>query len=124
LVPSPAADAAPLLFTRAREALRICGKLAYNIVMPYICIDLDLSTQLTHLSTAAHLLLDLYLHNNAQTRLMPIPTFINLMIMIKNIYSCVAKAKVEMPGVKFWIILLGTDRLEVFLWAHSNDNWD
>jgi hypothetical protein len=111
---SPAPDTAPPLFIRAREALRVFGKLVYNIVMPYICIDMDLSAQLTHLSTAAHLLLDLYLHTDTHGRFMPSQTFINLMIMIKNVYFCVAKAKVDMPDGKFWIILLGTDRLEVF----------
>jgi hypothetical protein len=33
--------------------------------------------------------------------------------MVKNAYFCVAKAKVDDPHGKFWIILLGTDRLEV-----------
>ncbi|KAJ7486985.1 hypothetical protein FB451DRAFT_1026796 [Mycena latifolia] len=102
------------LYIRAREALQIFGKLAYCLVMPYICIEMDLDTQLTHLSAAAHLLLDLFVHNNARTRFMPTPTFVNLMIMIKNVYFCVAKTKVDIPEGKFWLILLGTDRLETF----------
>ncbi|KAJ7717383.1 hypothetical protein B0H16DRAFT_1338120, partial [Mycena metata] len=112
LPPAPA-DSTPS-FVAARDALRIFGKLAYNIVVPYACLDMDLSTQLTHLSTAAHLLLDLYLYNDARTRFMPSQTFVNLMIMIKNVFFCVAKTKVDIPEGKFWIILLGTDRLEVF----------
>ena len=32
--------------------------------------------------------------------------------MIKNIYFCVAQAKVDNPDSKFYIILLGTDLLE------------
>ncbi|KAF8177490.1 hypothetical protein K438DRAFT_2181594, partial [Mycena galopus ATCC 62051] len=36
------------------------------------------------------------------------------MIMIKNVYFCVAKAKVDTPDGKFWLCLLGTDRLEIF----------
>lgn len=110
----PAPINSPPQFTRAREALQIFGKLAYNIVMPYICLDMDLSTQLTHLSTAAHLLLDLYLHNDARSHFMPSQTFVNLVIMIKNVFFCVAKAKVDTPEAKFWSILFGTDRLEVF----------
>ena len=35
------------------------------------------------------------------------------MIMIKNIYFCVAKAKVDNPDGNFWIILLGTDHFVV-----------
>ncbi|KAJ7673392.1 hypothetical protein B0H17DRAFT_1161859 [Mycena rosella] len=92
----------------------IFGRLAYNLVMPYICVDFDLETQLTHLSAAAHLLLDLYTHDNARAKFMPLQTFLNLMIMIKNAYFCVAKTKVDIPEGKFWLILLGTDRLEVF----------
>src|SRR5258705_3058813 len=34
------------------------------------------------------------------------------MIMIKNVIFCVAKAKVDNPEGEFWLILLGTDRLE------------
>ena len=43
-----------------------------------------------------------------------IPTnlYVNLMIMIKNVIFCVAKAKVNDPDGEFWIILLGTDQLE------------
>jgi len=32
--------------------------------------------------------------------------------MVKNIYICVAKAKISSPNGSFWIILLGTNRLE------------
>ncbi|KAF8177491.1 hypothetical protein K438DRAFT_1606151, partial [Mycena galopus ATCC 62051] len=72
----PAPDSSPPLFVQARDALRIFGKLVYNLVMPYISLDMDLSTQLIHLSTAAHLLLDLYLHNGAHGRFMPTQTFV------------------------------------------------
>ncbi|KAJ7281329.1 hypothetical protein C8J57DRAFT_1558865 [Mycena rebaudengoi] len=109
-----APDSSTPIFVRARQALQIFGKLAYNILMPYICIDLDLDEQLVHLSTAAHMLLDLYVENNTRTRFMPVQTFVNLMIMIKNIFFCVAKTKVDIPEGNFWIILLGTDRLEIF----------
>ncbi|KAF7338947.1 hypothetical protein MVEN_01970900 [Mycena venus] len=101
-------------FLRAREALKIFGQLGYYLVMPYVCVDLDLSTQLTYLSAAAHLLLDLYVHDNARTAFMPTQTFVNLMVMIKNVFFCVAKTKVDIPDGKFWLILLGTDRLETF----------
>ena len=33
--------------------------------------------------------------------------------MIKNMFFCITKTKVDHPESKFWIILLGTDRLEV-----------
>ena len=34
------------------------------------------------------------------------------MLMIKNVYFCVAKAKVDNPIGKFFLILLGTDQLK------------
>jgi hypothetical protein len=93
-------------FSRAREALKIFGKLGYYLVMPYVCIDLDLSTQLTYLSAAAHLLLDLYVYNKVRTAFMPNQTFVNLMIMIKNVFFCVAKTKVDIPDGKFGLFFL------------------
>lgn len=34
------------------------------------------------------------------------------MIMVKNIYFCIAKTKVDNPNDPYWIILLETDHLE------------
>jgi hypothetical protein len=39
-------------------------------------------------------------------------TFKDIILLIKNAYFCVAKARICMPGSKFNIILNGTDRLE------------
>ncbi|KAA1480083.1 hypothetical protein DENSPDRAFT_789909, partial [Dentipellis sp. KUC8613] len=80
--------------------------------MPYICVDLDLAEQLSHLSSAAHLALALYTHRNAKGRFLPLPLYIDIMIMIKNVFFCAAKAKVDNPDLPFHVILLGTDRLE------------
>ncbi|KAK7013773.1 hypothetical protein R3P38DRAFT_2545697 [Favolaschia claudopus] len=100
-------------FIRTREALRIFGKLAYHLVMPYIYVDLSLHQQLVHLSAAAHILFCLYSDQGAGTSFMANQTYVNLMIMIKNVFFCVAKAKADNPDGEFFIILLGTDRLEV-----------
>lgn len=43
---------------------------------------------------------------------MPPQLYVDIMIMIKNIFFCVAKTKADNPDGKFWIILLGTDCLE------------
>jgi hypothetical protein len=97
-------------FRTTREALRILGSLYYHLLFPYICIDLSLSEQLEHLSAAAYLTLLLY--RDGKKRALPTLLYTDIMIMIKNVYFCVAKAKVDDPTGKFWIILLGTDRLE------------
>ncbi|KDR66334.1 hypothetical protein GALMADRAFT_80973, partial [Galerina marginata CBS 339.88] len=97
-------------FLNLREALWIFGKLLFHTVFPYVCIDLSLSEQLKHLSAAAHLYLLLFRHSGKN--FIPTNLYVDLMIMIKNVYFCVAKAKVDNPQGSFWIILLGTDRLE------------
>ncbi|KAJ7083913.1 hypothetical protein C8R43DRAFT_1082866 [Mycena crocata] len=108
-------DALPIdnpQFSRARRALQIFGRLGYHLVMPYICISLSLRDQLVHLSAAAHLLLILYTTDNAGTDFMANQTFVNIMLMIKNAFFCVAKAKIDIPDSEFFLILRGTDRLE------------
>ncbi|KAJ7174927.1 hypothetical protein C8R46DRAFT_891619, partial [Mycena filopes] len=99
-------------FISARRALQTFGRLGYHLVMPYICLSLSLREQLVHLSTAAHLLLILYSTDGAGTKFMANQTFVNIMIMIKNAFFCVAKAKIDIPDSEFFLILLGTDRLE------------
>ncbi|KAJ7836591.1 hypothetical protein B0H13DRAFT_1652031, partial [Mycena leptocephala] len=37
---------------------------------------------------------------------------VNIILMIKNAFFCVAKAKIDIPDSEFFLILLGTDRLE------------
>ncbi|KAF8159962.1 hypothetical protein B0H34DRAFT_674235 [Crassisporium funariophilum] len=72
----------------------------------------------TCVSAAAHLALALY--KVARKDFLPTNLYIDVMIMIKNVLFCVAKAKVNNPNGEFWIILLGTDQLEELfgiLWA-------
>ena len=97
-------------FLEAREALWVLGKLLYNMIFPYLCVDLSLSDQIEHLSMAAHLAIILY--RLAGKDFIPTNLYIDLMIMIKNVLFCLAKAKIDDPDGEFWIILLGTDRLE------------
>ena len=82
--------------------------------MPYICIELDLNEQLIHLSAAAHMAFFLYRDRSARTQFMPTQSYVDIMLMIKNVFYCVAKAKVDTPQGKFYLILLGTDCLETF----------
>ncbi|KAJ7106157.1 hypothetical protein C8R44DRAFT_834354 [Mycena epipterygia] len=104
-------DAIPA-FSRARVALKTFGRFTFHLVMPYICITLSLREQLVHLSTAAHLLLILFTTDGAKTDFMANQTFVNIMIMIKNVFFCVAKAKIDISDSEFFLILLGTDREE------------
>ena len=83
-------------------------------MLPYVCIDLCLEEQLTHLSAAAHLAFQLYRNNSAGTRFMPVQSYLDIILMIKNAFFCVAKAKLNNPSSRFYLISLGTDRLETF----------
>ena len=40
--------------------------------------------------------------------------YINIMIIVKNVYFCVAESKADNPSKEFWVILLETDHLEEF----------
>jgi hypothetical protein len=99
-------------YLQAREALRLYGQLCYHLIFPYICVELTLSEQLEHLSAAVHLVLALYVHNDARSLFIPNALFIDIGIMVKNVFFCVAKAKADYPNQPFFIVLLGTDRLE------------
>ena len=92
-LPDASPEASPG-FQDHRFALQILGELFRNIVIPYVCIDLSLSKQLIYLSFAAHLLIGIWSDEKATTRLMSTQLYVNIMIMIKNAYFCVAKAKV------------------------------
>ena len=83
----------------AREALWMLGKLLYHMVFPFLCVDLTLSEQFEHLSAAAHLALALY--RLAGPKFIPTNLFIDIMLMIKNAYFCLAKAITDNPeGLK------------------------
>lgn len=97
-------------FLESREALWILGKLLFHMVYPYLCVELSLSEQIEHLSAAAHLALALYRIDGKD--FLPTNLYIDLMIMIKNVVFCVAKAKVDDIDGEFFLILQGTDRLE------------
>jgi len=99
-------------FSDTREAFRTLGSFFFHLLLPYICVELSLSEQLVHLSTAAHILLAMWREDAAGSKLMPTQLYIDIMIMIKNIFFCVAKVKADNPNGKFHIIMLGTDRLE------------
>ena len=83
------------MFGRAHNALKCYGKFTRNLIMPYICVDLDLDEQLIHLSTVAHMAFYLYTNNGAKTSFMPNKSYVDLIIMIKNVYFCIAKFKKE-----------------------------
>ena len=112
-LPPLAANSSPS-FARACEALIVYGKFAHHLLMSYVCVELDLDEQLIHLSAAVHMVFFLYRDCSTCTQFMPTQSYVDIMLMIKNIFYCVAKAKFDTPHGKFYSILLGTDHLETF----------
>ena len=110
----PMADplSSTLTYIKVCEALHIYGELSYHLIFPYICIELLLSEQLEHLSAAIHLVLALYVLDNAQSHFIPNPLFVDIGMMVKNTFFCIAKVKVDHPKQPFFLVLLGTNQLE------------
>lgn len=108
----PQLESGPPGRIKSRDSLRLFGSMCYHFLMPYICVDLSIQDQLEYLSYAAHLALVLYVHDKACNDFIPTTLYIDLIMMVKNVYFCVAKAKIDTPNDDFSIILLGTDRLE------------
>ncbi|KAI0282410.1 hypothetical protein BC826DRAFT_1093961 [Russula brevipes] len=101
-------------FAQARRALNLYGAFARSLVFPYVSVDLSLDEQLIHLSIAAHLAFHLFRHNAAGTSFMPVQSYTDIVLMVKNVFFCVAKTKIDNPTGNFYITSLGTDRLETF----------
>ena len=99
-------------FIAARKGLKILGSLFRHLVLPFIQITLSLREQLVHLSAAAHLATFLFTSKGAQSKAIQSLTYKDIILMVKNVFFCVAKAKISNPKGSFWLILLGTDRLE------------
>ncbi|KAH8982664.1 hypothetical protein EDB86DRAFT_3126490 [Lactarius hatsudake] len=99
-------------FVAARDALQMLGSLFRHLVLPFVQVSLSLHEQLVHLSAAAHLATFLFTAKSARSKAMPSLTFKDLVLLVKNAYFCVAKAKIYTPDGDFYLILNGTDQLE------------
>jgi hypothetical protein len=99
-------------FCAVRKAFKFLGSLFRHLVIPFIQVTLSLREQLAHLSATAHLATFLYTKDMARSKAIPPLTHQDIILMVKNAFFCVAKAKINNPNGSFWLILLGTDRLE------------
>lgn len=98
-------------FKAQRCALHTLGLFLRCLLYPFICVNLSLREQMEYLSAASHL--GLVLFRAAKQDFLPSLLYSDIQIMIKNVFVCVAKAKVDNPDGVFFIIFLGTDRLEI-----------
>lgn len=108
LPPAPAGSTP--IYESSRNALRLLGRVYSHLLKCYTEITLSLRKQLEHLGAVAHLLLALYMQDKGGV--LPAILYLDVQIMIKNVYFCVAKLLVDNPSGFLWIICLGTDALE------------
>lgn len=86
------------------------GRFLYHFLEPYTNLRLTLAEQLTHMSTAGHLMLAMY--PEAHGNLIPSQLYFDLMIHQKSVFFSVAKTMIDNPMASFYFCLIGTDRLE------------
>ncbi|KZV99449.1 hypothetical protein EXIGLDRAFT_605685 [Exidia glandulosa HHB12029] len=109
-LPPPAEGSEPG-YARMRRAIQLLGVLYGCLIKPYTVPSYSLSDQLKDLSEAVHLIIPMYQHGRGS--FMCLQSLADIMHAIKNVIFTVAKAKVDFPDNPLYIILLGTDRLEV-----------
>jgi hypothetical protein len=67
-----------------------------------------------------HLAPALHVHSDVKSHFLPSVLFINIGIIIKNVFFYVAKPKMDHPINPFYIVLLETDQLEsLFAFLHT-----
>jgi hypothetical protein len=109
-LPKPSPNDSPI-YSRTRQALNLLGKLYSFLLEPYTNTQYSLRDQLNSLSAGVHCILSLYI--KGRSAFMPVQLYADIMHMVKNMFFCVAKTQCDDIDGKLYIILLGTDRLEV-----------
>ncbi|EIW83479.1 hypothetical protein CONPUDRAFT_52204, partial [Coniophora puteana RWD-64-598 SS2] len=108
----PASDMDEPTTQVAQLAIQRFGCFLKFLLVPYIDPSMSLHEQLVSLSATAHLALLMYTDAGPGNEFMLKTLYQDIQIMIKNVYYSVAKAKVDKLDGNFYIISLGTNRLE------------
>ncbi|KAJ7870066.1 hypothetical protein B0H14DRAFT_2345830 [Mycena olivaceomarginata] len=90
-----------------RRVLRLLGALYRHVLEAYTNVKLSLHEQLTHISAATHLMMAVYLKESG--KFVPSQTYFDFMTTGS---SASPKNKLILTA-GFWLILLGTDPLEL-----------
>ncbi len=99
------------------------GKFLGALTAPFTKTSMDLSDQLSSLSTAAHLLFVFYQRN--RTSFCPGQLYYDIQTFIKNAFWTTAKIKLMTPKGSFYLFQISDDRLEnkfAILRAMANNN--
>ncbi|KAJ7746768.1 hypothetical protein DFH07DRAFT_1038050, partial [Mycena maculata] len=82
-----------------------------HFIFPFIRVDMSLSEQVRSLSTYAHLTAALYIKHG--TACLTSPLYADSQAVIKNTIITIARMQLLNPDLHFYIILEGTDHIEV-----------
>ncbi|KAJ7661525.1 hypothetical protein DFH06DRAFT_1089043 [Mycena polygramma] len=97
--------------SRTRRAVVFFSKVLSFFVFPFITVEMSLSEQVESLSTYAFLAAALEIKHGSSCFTGPL--YYDSQATVKNIIFTIAKMQLLNPNLKFYIILEGTDRLEV-----------
>ncbi|KAJ7442929.1 hypothetical protein B0H11DRAFT_1748755, partial [Mycena galericulata] len=97
--------------SKTRKAINFFSEVLGYFVFPFITVKMSLSEQVESLSTYAFLAAALELRHGSFCFTGPL--YADSQAVIKNIIFTIAKMQLINPNLKFYIILEGTDRLEV-----------
>ncbi|QRV72390.1 hypothetical protein RhiJN_00404 [Ceratobasidium sp. AG-Ba] len=115
-----------LLSQSAHKPFVLLGEVLGSFVLPYTTTTMSLKEQLINLAKCAHLMFALYRIDG--TRFMTGQLIYDIQASIKNVFFCVAKTQLVNPGLPFYLLQTGTDRLEArfgtFRTVTSNRNGD
>ncbi|KZV79477.1 hypothetical protein EXIGLDRAFT_661031, partial [Exidia glandulosa HHB12029] len=93
-----------------RRVLWLLGQIYYYLLSAYTEVRLSVREQLEYLSAVAHMVMELY--RSDRQAFIPSQLYIDIMIMVKNVFFCFAKTKVHDSKARFLLMLRGSDRLE------------
>ncbi|KAK7037056.1 hypothetical protein R3P38DRAFT_2517108 [Favolaschia claudopus] len=96
---------------KMRKSVVFFSKVLSYFVVPFITVEMSLSEQVTSLSTYAFLSAALQIKHGSFCFTGPL--YADSQATIKNIIFTIAKMQIINPNLRFYIILEGTDRLEL-----------
>ncbi|EJD39225.1 hypothetical protein AURDEDRAFT_71265 [Auricularia subglabra TFB-10046 SS5] len=108
-VPAPLPTASPG-YARKRRAIQLLGQLYGFLLRPYLTPSYSVREQLNDIFTAMHMMLVFYVEGRGA--FCPIQTYADWMHAGKNVAFVIAKIKIDTPNGSFYLVLMGTDRLE------------
>ncbi|KAJ7884318.1 hypothetical protein B0H14DRAFT_2158324, partial [Mycena olivaceomarginata] len=96
---------------QTRKTINFFSEVLSHFVFPFIIVEMSLSDQVQSLSTYAFLAAALEIKHGSFCFTGPL--YSDSQAVIKNIIFTIARMQIIDPNLKFYIILEGTDRLEV-----------